>query len=199
MNTQVLTALVAPLVALASVPVSMIASVIVAGVTAGHRLKSARNDLTISYSTKLLDARITSYPELYCLVSEFNKHIEGGSERYMTGQRVTRSDVQDLLRAIVAWDNKSAIFLSQDAADRLFMLRIRLINLIEHIPPAKNGERLPINAEHDLLSHAQRLELALKKDLGIFEVELYEKRTPYESYKIATMDIRSKNHVADAT
>lgn len=193
MNAQIVTSLISA----AGLAISILVSLIAARRAASHELRKIRRELTNIYSVKLLDVRVATYPDLYFLLSAFIMHIEGGSEKHMAGQRLTRADARDLLRGIVIWDNKNALFLSPRALDRLFDLRRRLIMLLAESPLAKDDAPLPDRSIFSLLAEAQRLELALKTDLGIFEVVPYEERTAYETYRQASEALNNPTELED--
>src|SRR6266513_3987636 len=176
------TGIIAALIALVGVLASVMASVALALRATRIELKRTRQQLTSAYATRLIDARLGVYPELYAILSDFLKHIEGGSDKHMAGQALTMADLKDLLSKLVAWDSHHALLLSDRAGRAIFGLRQQLIQLIRAAQP--NEERaLTSSATLDaLLSGAHQLEIGLKVDLGIYEIEKYEGRDFHLSY-----------------
>jgi len=171
---------------------SVIVSVFTSVAFTRREIKKARQQLTSTYAEKLLDARLAAYPNLYAVLSGFIKHIEGGSEKYMAGQSLTVSDARSLLAAIIPWDNQNALYLSDRAGRAIFDLRQQLINIVKEISSTGDGDILSGKTLDSLLYGAQQLELALKVDLGVYEVELYERRTSISSYLHASALIESR-------
>ena len=192
MDAKIITAIITALIAVSGVVLSAGVSILVDWLTTRRELAKARRELTSTYAGKLLEVRLKVYPELYAALSDFIKHIEGGSEKYLAGQALTISDVQNLLTVIVAWDSKHALVLSDRAGRAIFDLRQHLVELITQRQSTREEAIAELETLDGLLGAAQEVELALKVDLGIYEVELYEGRAPLDSYQKASEAIKHK-------
>src|SRR6185369_15517581 len=103
------------------------------------------------------------YPALYCLLSDLPKALESGSDIEVR--------LSDLLRRVNEWDSKHSIFLSPEASNICYGFRHKLLGLAE----AHSGnirDAVDKTRRSELLRWAERLELALRSDLGLHGMEL---------------------------
>src|SRR3989442_3410995 len=182
----------AGLIALGGVLASVIASVALALRATRIELEKTRQQLTSAYATRLIDARLPVYPKLYAFLSDFIKHIEGGSDKHMAGQALTIADLRDMLSKLVVWDSQHALLISDHAGRASFGFRQQLIQLIRAAQSNDEGTLTSMEILRSLLVGAQQLEIALKVDLGIYEIEMYEGRDFYESYLKASQSVESQ-------
>jgi hypothetical protein len=111
---------------------------------------------------KLLDVRLAEYPKLYFLLSNLLKVIERSSDTVVL--------LRDLLRQVNERDSQHSIFLSPEASNICYEFRQKLLELAEDNPGNIRETDKPRLSE--LLQWAERLELALRSDLGLHGIEL---------------------------
>jgi hypothetical protein len=177
---------IAAFIAVGGVVISAVLSLRLAKSAAGAEIEKTRQTLTSTYAGKLADARLAAYPKLYPLLSDLAKHIEGGSDMHITGEHLTVTDARSLLSKLNAWDSEHALLLSDHASTEIFELRQRLVPIALETA----ARQLTETELNELLQNAQCLEIALKVDLGVYEVETYEKREFYASYHEASTKVR---------
>ena len=85
-----------PIIALAGVVISIVASVLVSARQSKLEIKKLRTELQMSYASKLVDKRMEAYPLLFKLIIDFEK-----SAKYRVAQK---ADADKLLKNILEWD-----------------------------------------------------------------------------------------------
>lgn len=177
------------LIAVTGVLVSIAVSIWQARRTARDETRKVRAQHSGAYATRLLETRLLKYPELYSYVSGFIKHVEGGSLKHLAGQPIAKADVEQLLNDLVAWDTSHAILLSDRGVRAIFALRQFLIVRLrpqEDVHAALAERAL----QQEFLLLAAQLEIALKEDMGVYEVEGYEARDYPRTYAEVTHRLR---------
>ena len=112
---------------------------------------------------KVLEVRLKEYPKLYSLLSDLPKALEPGSDIVVP--------LGDLLRQVNEWDSQYSIFLSPDASNTCYEFRQQLLDLRkEHSGSIRDA--IDEKGRSSLLRWAERLELALRSDLGLHGMEL---------------------------
>jgi hypothetical protein len=128
-----------------------------------------------SYAGKLLEKRIECYPILYQALSGLDKSIRFG--------KLTKKDVEALLKAVLNWDTQYAIFMSSESGSRLHQFRMHL-NKLSRMEEKAFNQKFSTNEEQlELLRKANRVEISIKNDLGIYAVETSNDEKVYNSYK----------------
>jgi hypothetical protein len=189
MSPDITAAMIAFVGVLASVGVSAL----LARWTAKNELNKARLELTSAYAAKLLDARLSAYPTLYAVLSDFIKHIEGGSPQFLQGVPIAASDIRQLLADLVSWDSKNSLLLSDRAGRVNFALRQYVISLVLFLNNEQSQQALSTPAViGPLHKHLAEMEVALKVDLGVYDVEHYEAREYYGTYREASEAIERR-------
>ncbi|PYP82103.1 MAG: hypothetical protein DMF61_27365 [Blastocatellia bacterium AA13] len=110
-------------------------------------------------ATKLLDARLKSYPELAYYLSDFAKHLYLGT--------VTWSCLASMLENINNWDSKNAIFFSSQTASVCYHFRQDSNELLKQVVVT---EIISKKSRLELLNVIGDFEKALRTDLGIYGV-----------------------------
>jgi hypothetical protein len=112
---------------------------------------------------KVLEVRLKEYPKLYALLSDLPKALDPGSDIVVR--------LGDLLRQVNEWDSQWSIFLSPDASNTCYEFRQQLLEL-NNKHSGSIREVVDENCRSNLLRWAERLELALRSDLGLHGLEL---------------------------
>ena len=130
--------------------------------------------------SKLLEVRIREYPALYSMLSDLLKAIQG---------EVTAVDFEQLLTRVNEWDSRCAIFLGPETSNICFSFRAMLRANASAISALTTAAALPTQARHtgtsqrsgrsvqgttaELRKAAERLELALRTDIGIHGIGMF--------------------------
>jgi hypothetical protein len=111
------------------------------------KLRLSTQQLALS---KLLEVRIREYPALYSMLSDLPKAAESESAAVDLGQ---------LLNRVNEWDSRYAIFMGPETSNTCYAFRQALRTAA--------GAESPASATAQMLRAAERLELALRSDIGI--------------------------------
>lgn len=141
-----------------------------------------RADLSNIYAQNILSERLKLYPQLWGVLSDYAKILEKRPKR--DGELHT-ADVDSLLgfnHNISRWDSAHSLILSTNASIACFEL-LRTLREVLNGRSADQGAQ-PITRDEYLLISAglTRLEVALRTDLGIYEIEKLEARKVLRGY-----------------
>ena len=128
----------------------------------------------------LLDKRLERYPAIYEIVSDLAKKVRK--------QAVTSEVLCSAMEAINVWDSKNAIFMSVRVTMLMGDFRRRLSELQKEVEVNGTAQGF----ESAFLNLIGRLELGLKADLMIFEVEDLHTRTLPTSLREAAARVYSE-------
>jgi type II secretory pathway pseudopilin PulG len=151
-----------------TVVAALISAVIAAIVSAGTAFWTSRSTVQLemdkvivaaqqSALQQIIQARLKVYPEVYRLVSQLNKDARA--------KRVNRAYLESLRLAFDAWDSSNAYLLGPESSNTAYEYRGQLLSAISE------SERSDFSTT-ELLAAAERLELALRSDLGIYGFQL---------------------------
>ncbi len=151
------------LIAFLGVLSSAVVSFLISRNIVNTELKKLRYEMKKTYASKLLEARLNVYPTLYFLLSSFLKET-----RYRSIHKTT---IETLLAQIDEWDSKNAILLGENSGRICYIFRENLWQLLDC-----TNEKLKQKLEspqfiEELRTEAQKLELAIKSDIGIYGVD----------------------------
>ena len=153
-------------------------------------LRYRRVDLTTLYADKILAERLQHYPKLWLSMGRFDRVLVGGpAEDVVPDAAVLLSFLKD----VVAWDDAYGLLLSTNSARTCFHLRMKVHSVIT----SYNGPEAKLLKEDDkkaLLDYMSRLEIALRTDIGIYEVDKFESRPLTISYEDLNRDILKKHY-----
>ncbi len=149
--------LFAPLVALGGVILSVLFSYLASKRSIDNELRKLRIEAQRAYDSKVLESRISTYPQLYFLLSDLAK----------TTRRSGFSN--DMLEAFIAkvddWDSRNSLFMSLHTASTCYEFRA----FIRQVIPTLVAELAKV--DRNFLDRIGMLEFALKSDLGICGVK----------------------------
>lgn len=155
----------APIVAAAT---SALVAAAVAWITARRGVRAQLDLLKLGVQQKLLEqlvaARLASYPELYSMISDLVKALHD--------RKVTAISLKALKERINAWDSQHAILLGPHTTNVCYNFRQALALAARLAGQTCVESAEAANAVTDLWGKTERLELALRSDLGIYGVEL---------------------------
>jgi hypothetical protein len=132
--------------------------------TVGVEIQKLRVQLLQTYTTKLVEMRVGTYPELYSYMSDLAK---------LTIRRVpSRTELEVLQGKVDFWDSKYAIFLGRDTVNVCYDFRMALNDAIA-VAAEEPSTRDSISPDwlSQVLAQAEALELGLRSDLGLYGLE----------------------------
>jgi hypothetical protein len=158
MTTEIATAFIA----LIGIIISVLASVLINKRHVTTELQRLKTEIQQTYAGKLLEKRIEVYPALYKLLSNFDK-----ATRYDTISTIL---IRELLTHIKEWDSDNAIFMSGHAVKIYHDFRQWLDGLAKLSNDDFLKEWDTPEKHRALRREANKVELALKGDIGIYVV-----------------------------
>ncbi len=163
------------LISLLGLILSVIVSWFVARYKAKMELKKMRLETHHIYADNLIRARLTCYPEAYKILESIVKNIQS--------KKMDFDSFNDLVERVNNWYSDNGYLLSADT-NRRFYSSIRKFTNIGQASPKAFEDRLNDNLKRkDLITSAWKIELGLKNDLGIFELEFFNPDSKFSSYK----------------
>jgi hypothetical protein len=156
--------------AITATTVSTIVSTLIAWATARSRVRVEVQKLRLGVQQKLLEqlvaARLVVYPDLYTLLSELSK-IRRALVKDQTA-------LVDLLDRVNAWDSRHSILLGPHSTNVCYEFRQTLAKAASIASDSASNEANVRKVLEAVLAQAERLELALRSDLGIYGVEVLQ-------------------------
>jgi hypothetical protein len=150
--------LLSVLVVVISAGLSLVTAILVSRDQARRTFANLSVELREKYSNALFAKRLDVYPSLYRIVSDLAKTI---SDRTLTS-----NEVGEALGALKDWDSKNAIYTSP--ATQMVLGNIRdILAQYRESPP---GAPIDSDAMQNIRRACARIENALRKELGIFDV-----------------------------
>lgn len=107
--------------------------------------------------SKLLEVRIREYPKLYAMLSDLSKALDDSASPV---------DFEQLLSRVNEWDSQYAIFLGPETSNICYEFRTTL--------RAAAGPDFNLTNKAQMRDAATRLELALRSDLGIHGIDVFD-------------------------
>jgi hypothetical protein len=141
-----------------------------------------RADLSNIYAQNILSARLQRYPELWRYLSDYAKVLEKLPKRDGT---LHTADLESLLRFnhdVSRWDSEHAFLLSTNAAGSCFRFLRTLREVLNGRSAAQGGQPITHDEYLVISEGLARLEVALRTDLGIHEIEKLEARKILRGY-----------------
>ncbi len=142
----------------------VITAIIVAAITSGltflATFKRLRAQVERLYAERLLQPRIDRYPEAYRILSTFIKKIQQ--------DEVTLQEIDSLKKDLEEWDSSNAIFLGDEASGQMYYVRSNVRKLLK---ATREGVPLSMASLQPVRLDLGKLEILLKRDLGIFLAE----------------------------
>lgn len=151
--------------------------------------KMSRYMLTHTYAQNVLSRRLDAYPEIWGYVCEYEKVVLGfpgalGEKR--------RCDINYLLsfnESVSQWDNRHGLLLSPNAGLACWKMRMVICEALENASLSSKDSSLPAIEIEKILKYSSRLEVALRTDIGVYEVDKLEERKKFKNYDEANRDI----------
>lgn len=143
-------------------------------ISARHTIKKMHGEL----SGKLYEKKLSTYPLIYQIISDFLKKIHEND--------FTHQDMTEFKNKFDVTDSENAILFNAITTEEVYELRV-IINIATSLN-SKDFDAWKNKNKNSLSDHLQRVELALKYELGVYgfstPTEL-NKSKAYVSYKQA--------------
>ena len=162
------------LIALVGVIISAVISYVVSSHQASISISNLETELKSKYNVKLYEKRIEKYPELYEIVSSLGKDIRK--------IELTHNILKERLLEIDEWDSKNAILLSPSSIELILEMRNILDGYTNFDPNYEPTKQVGRAAREIIFESALRLEEAIKKELGVYDVSGYHNPTLQKNY-----------------
>ncbi len=142
--------------------------------------KTELNKIISNYGGLLHEKRIEHYPNLYFIISSLIKQIRTDFP--------CKSEIVKVLNNLKEWDAKNAIFMGTDAVKALYEVWVELTRLSDLSDTDFYKISSDSKLRYKLIVCLQNLELALKRELGVFFFESpvdFRDKANYGSYRQA--------------
>lgn len=164
--------IVIALISFTGVVLSVLISFLTSSRLTRTELEKLRSEVKKTYADRLLSKRLETYPGLYYLASNFLKEIQYGS--------VDNLLLNEFRTQLIEWDSKNAIFLSSYASRKLYSLRRRLVRELKQLTDEELKDQ---DLLKDLQKQVERLEVALRNDIGVYVVEFSDPDVRFSSFE----------------
>jgi hypothetical protein len=142
-----------------------------------------RADLSNTYAENILGRRLELYPELWRHLSGYAKIARQLPAADGVKTAVDVNSLRQLHADISAWDSNNGLIMSANTANSCYAFRADLRRILE-AHGGNAGSQALTKEERDLIiGHLARLEVALRTDIGIYEVEEFEGRRIVRGYR----------------
>ena len=171
-------------IALVGITVSVIASLFGSFRLINTEMRKLRAEIEQTYASKLIEARLQTYPELYGALS--------GTIRTIQFDTLTKENLTQLQSKMENWALTGSLFASAETGLVFHRLRIYLQNLLQMSDSEFQSKVSTIAGLKEIRNNIHQLELALKYDLGIYIVEFSDRAKRFESYQEITDFLQSE-------
>lgn len=158
MNIKITEETPVALIALLGVIISCGVSYYISSTQVESAAKSLRLEFEQRINQKLFEKRLDVYPELYILLGDFGRKIEGNEE-------ITRGEMKNTLEKVDDWDRKNSVFVSSAVIAQILTIRTLLAPLSSEKSQAKP---LGMKDKRSLFRAALDLQKALRAELGVY-------------------------------
>lgn len=162
------------LIALTGVLISGLLSFYISSNQVKTTVKNLKIELKSKYNEKLYAKRLDNYPKLYKSISDLGKDLRK--------VELIFSVLKNRLEEIEKWDSENAILLSPSSTALILDLR-NILDSYTNFDPKYNGEKqVGRIARENIFESALNLEQAIKKEIGVYDIEGYHNPSLPKSY-----------------
>ena len=152
-----------------------------------------RVELTKLYSENLLKERLRLYPGLWRMTSAYAKLLKAFPVYQDSHAAADRNSLRAFNDAVTQWDNENGLILSSKSARACFRLRRAVRDVLAKEDAGAQDTKAAAalsNREADMLyEQLTQLEIALRVDIGVFEVDEHEARKAAASFAAINRDV----------
>lgn len=181
-NTEIITAFIA----LMGVIISILASLYVNSRQTNTEIEKLRHEIQYTYIGKLIEKRIEVYPSLYKLLSDLDKVLRFGT--------FSKEVAAELFNKISLWDSNNALFLSSISGleyHRFRMVVAKIVNMSDEEFSETYSDK---DATDILRKAANKVEVSLKSDIGVFIPESSDTKVRFSSYSDVSNTVGNAKH-----
>jgi hypothetical protein len=166
--------IVVALIGICGVALSAAVSWAVSAYQVRASIQKIRLEMQRIYAERLLDARLERYESAYSAIENTAKGVQR--------RTIAHHDLQQFCSSIDDWHTRHGFVLSSGTNGK-FYTHIRKLKRISESSASAFAERLADHPKRrELIRDLWVLELALKNDLGVFEVEFFDPNKRFGSY-----------------
>lgn len=167
-------ALLIGIIGLMSGIISAIVTIIINRLTLQGEIKKLKLATSNIYAENIQEKRLATYPELYGVLYTFGRTFHSKEIKF--------DDLLKIHGAIYDWYKANGILLSPKARD-IYYRYYRTIDVLykkgaeSYVQKMSNSDK-----KHDLYRDTVNFNLALQADIGIFDVEFFDRGRRFDSY-----------------
>ena len=171
-------ALLVGIIGLVSGVMSALVTIIVNRLTLQGEIKKLKLATSNIYAENIQEKRLATYPELYGILYVFGRTFHDKEIRF--------DDLLQVHRAIFDWYKVNGILLSPKARD-IYYRYYRTIDVLYKKGATSYVQKMSdSNKKHDLYRDTVNFNLALQADIGIFDVEFFDRGIRFDTYNELT-------------
>lgn len=163
-----------PLFSFIGILISAIISWLISKNQVAAGIAKVRYELQNTYVQVLQNERMKKYPELFSVIETYVKSIQD--------QEITFDKLKMFYKSVNDWHTENGLLLSFETNSRVY----KLTRKIRQICAAKEDAWLARisndKKRQDLIRDAWEIELGLKNDIGVFQVEFFDPEKKLKSY-----------------
>lgn len=154
--------------------------------------KYRRTELSNLYSTNLLQKRLETYPDMWFYLSDYAKIMERFLDADGQSRVATIENLCEFSNNISIWDSKNGHLISANSAASSYALRDKIREIILNRQSQGDRGHITRNEYLSISEYLTRLEVSLRTDLGIYEVEKLEGRRVLRGYEDVSRTVGMK-------
>jgi hypothetical protein len=162
------------LIAFSGVLISAAISWVISRRKIESEIRGIRLEMQSSYANKLQERRLDVYPLLHTSIIEFVKDIQARTTSF--------EHLEALYESVSEWDSKNSILLGAHSRYVLYRFERALHNIVKKGEAAFKNRIVSSEQRKKLIRRCFEVDLALKSDLGVFEIEFAEPGKRFASY-----------------
>lgn len=178
--------IIAAIIAVTGVVISVVVSYLTSSKNVDIELKKHKEILFQEFGQKLFEKRLEVYPTLYALVSNFIKTVRFGN--------LSNKEIKKLSNNLLEWDTNHAIYMSAETQYLFHKFKLAIAELSYKDDKELSEEFREPESKKKIKEEGEKIEIALKNELGIYAFESPNKVVPereFKSYKEADEYIKN--------
>ena len=173
------------IISLCGVILSMLVSWLISKYRVESEVNKLRLEMQKTYATQIHEKRLSVFPGLYKLIGTHVKEIQK--------QTVEHESVINYFSKLDAWHTENGYLLSSSTNSYTYTYLRKLRRISEGTNESFVARISDNEKRRELIRNAWEIELGLKSDLGIFEVEFFDPDIKIKSYKQINALVNEKN------
>jgi hypothetical protein len=167
-------AFIIPFISLSGILISALISWFISKNQVSASIDKIRYDLQNTYVQALQNERIKQYPQLFSAVETYVKEIQTRS--------ITFDKVRTFYKSIDDWHTGNGLLLSFDTNRRIYKLLRKQRQICTSKEDAWINRINNDKKRQELIRDAWEIELGLKNDIGVFQIEFFDPDKKLRSY-----------------